>query len=74
MLVFDTNVLLYAADEDSEQHTPCRRRIEEARREPSPAFLTWNICYEFLRATTHRRVFRTHSSRRGVTPPYSNKP
>ena len=59
MLVFDTNVLLYAADEDSEHHTPCRRRIEQARREPSPAFLTWNICYEFLRATTHRRVFRT---------------
>ncbi len=59
MLVFDTNVLLYAADQDSEHHEACRRRIEAARQNPSPAFLTWNICYEFLRASTHRRVFRS---------------
>ena len=30
MLAFDTNVLLYAADEDSEHHEACRRRIEDA--------------------------------------------
>lgn len=59
MLVFDTNVLLYAADQDSEHHQLCRRRIEDARGSPSPAFLTWNICYEFLRASTHRWVFRS---------------
>ena len=29
----------------------------QACKDPSPAFLTWNICYEFLRATTHPRVF-----------------
>ena len=57
--IFDTNVLLYAADQDSEYHEPCRRLIEDARRSPSPAFLTWNICYEFLRASTHRWVFRS---------------
>ena len=56
MLVFDTNVLLYAADEDSNFHIPCLRQIEEARRDPSPAFLTWNVCYEFLRVSTHPRV------------------
>ena len=28
------------------------------RRDPYPAFLTWNICYEFLRVITHPRVFR----------------
>lgn len=59
MLAFDTNVLLYAADEDSEHHEPCRRRIEDARRNPSPTFLTWSTCYEFLRASTHRWVFRS---------------
>ena len=58
MVVFDTNVLLYAADADSEFHEPCVRAVEAARRDPSPAFLTWNICYEFLRVSTHRRVFR----------------
>ena len=59
MLVFDTNVLLYAADEGSEHHEACRDWIEQARRDPSPAFLTWNICYEFLRVSTHKWVFRS---------------
>ena len=56
MLVFDTNVLVYAADEDSPFHEPCRARVVQARDGPSPAFLTWSICYEFLRVTTHPRV------------------
>ena len=57
--MFDTNVLIYAADEASEFHHPCRQRLEEARRDSVPAFLTWNICYEFLRVTTHHRVLRS---------------
>ena len=56
MLVFDTNVLVYAVDEDSPFHDPCRDRILRARIDPSPAFLTWSICYEFLRVTTHARA------------------
>jgi predicted nucleic acid-binding protein len=52
-LLFDTNVLVYAADEASEFHTPCTARLEEARNNPSSSFLTWNVCYEFLRITTH---------------------
>ena len=59
MLVVDTNVLLYAADQDSEFHIPCRRLVEDLRQQPSPVFLTWSICYEFLRVSTHPRVFRT---------------
>ncbi len=56
MLLFDTNVLVYAANRDSTLHRPCRRRLGEARRDPSPAFLTWSVCYEFLRVATHPRV------------------
>ena len=59
MLVFDTNVLLHAADEHSSISAPCRGRLDEARRDPSPAFLTWSVCYEFLRVSTHPRVFRS---------------
>ena len=59
MLVFDTNVLMYAANKDSEFHLPCRRRLEEARQDPLPAFLTWSICYEFLRVSTHRRALES---------------
>ena len=56
MLVFDTNVLIHAADEDSPVHAPCRDRVAQARDDVSPAFVTWSICYEFLRVTTHARA------------------
>ncbi len=52
MLLFDTNVLVHAANRDSAWHLPCRERLEEARRDPSPAFLTWGVCDEFRRVTT----------------------
>ncbi|MDE0165034.1 MAG: PIN domain-containing protein [Bryobacterales bacterium] len=55
-MVFDTNVLIYAVDQDSPFHSPCRDSVLQARNDPSPAFLTWNVCYEFLRATTHARA------------------
>jgi len=59
MFLVDTNILLYAADEASEFHSPFRDRLEEWRRQASPWFLTWGVCYEFLRVSTHPRVFRT---------------
>lgn len=58
MFVVDTNVLLYAANAESEFHDACRQRLETWRRQPSPWFLTWPICYEFLRVSTHPRVFQ----------------
>ncbi len=59
MLVFDTNVLIHAADERSTLGEACRSRLDAARRDSAPAFLTWSVCYEFLRVTTHPRVFRS---------------
>ena len=56
MLVFDTNILIYAADADSPFHLECRNLIARARADPSPAYLSWNVCYEFLRVTTHVRA------------------
>ncbi len=58
MLVVDTNVLIYAVDRDSEFHAACREFLEGRRTEASPTYLTWNICYEFLRVVTHPRVFQ----------------
>jgi uncharacterized protein len=55
--VVDTNVLLYAADESSEFHAPCRNLLEGLRSGPIPWFLTWGIAYEFLRVVTHPRVY-----------------
>ncbi len=57
MFVVSTNVLLYAADTDSEFHAPCRDLIEQARGQAAPWFRTWGICYEFLRVATHPRVY-----------------
>ncbi len=58
MFVVDTNVLIYAADQDSEFHQPCRAKLEQWRRQSVPWYLTWSICYEFLRVSTHPKVFR----------------
>ena len=59
MLVVDTNILLYAADNDSEFHDACRSHLEGLRIDATPSYLSWNICYEFLRVSTHPRVFRS---------------
>lgn len=56
MLVVDTNILVYAANRDSEFHYPCRRHLENLRSDSAPSYLSWSICYEFLRVTTHPRV------------------
>ena len=56
MLVFDTNILIYALDARAEMHQSCVNRLEQARRDVVPSYLTWSICYEFLRAATHPRV------------------
>ena len=58
MLTVDTNVLVYAADSDSQFHAPCRNWLERQRTRPDAWYTTWGILYEFLRVTTHPRVMR----------------
>jgi toxin-antitoxin system PIN domain toxin len=58
VFVVDTNVLVYAADRDSREHERCRERLLTWRAQPEPWYLTWSVVYEFLRVTTHPRVFR----------------
>jgi uncharacterized protein len=54
----DTNVFVYAADRDAEEHAPCRKKLERWRQQRSPWYSTWGILYEFLRVVTHPQVFR----------------
>ncbi len=56
MLVIDTNVLVAAANRDLDFHDPCRRVVERCRSGTSPWYLSWPICYEFLRICTHPNV------------------
>ncbi|HXW92544.1 MAG TPA: TA system VapC family ribonuclease toxin [Terriglobales bacterium] len=58
MLVVDTNVLVYAADQDSPFHDACRGWLERQRGHADAWYTTWAILYEFLRVTTHPRVMR----------------
>lgn len=58
MFVVDTNVLLYAADTSAPEHPRCRALLDGWRRRSGIWYITWGICYEFLRVVTHPRVFR----------------
>jgi toxin-antitoxin system PIN domain toxin len=58
MFVVDTNVFVYAADKASAFHGPCRELLEKWRYRAAVWCVTWGILYEFLRVTTHPRVFR----------------
>lgn len=54
----DTNVLVYAADVRAPEHERCLALIERWRKGSAAWFVTWGICYEFLRVVTHPRVLR----------------
>jgi hypothetical protein len=58
MFVVDTNVLVYAADASVPEHARCRALVDLWRRQNGSWYLTWGICYEFLRVVTHPRVLR----------------
>jgi toxin-antitoxin system PIN domain toxin len=57
VFVVDTNVLVYAANRDSEEHERCRALLELWRAGPAAWYTTWSIVYEFVRVVTHPRVF-----------------
>jgi toxin-antitoxin system PIN domain toxin len=56
-LLVDTNILLHAANAGSPFHPAARRYLQEQARARSPWCTTWPILYEFLRVSTHRKVF-----------------
>jgi uncharacterized protein len=58
VFVADTNLLIYAADDDFSCQRRMRRLLEEWGVSAEPWYTTWSILYEFLRVTTHRSVFR----------------
>jgi uncharacterized protein len=58
VIAVDTNILVYAADADSQWHAGSRNWIERRRSQPDAWYVTWPILYEFMRVTTHPRVLR----------------
>jgi toxin-antitoxin system PIN domain toxin len=57
MFVVDTNVLVYGAETSFPEHSRCRELLLEWQRRVTAWYTTWPIVYEFLRVTTHPRVF-----------------
>ena len=57
MFVIDTNLLIYAVDEDFSGQERMRGLLAEWGSSGEPWFTTWSIVYEFLRVATHRSVF-----------------
>lgn len=55
--VIDANVLLYAVNGDAPEHDKARAFLGEAARSGAGWYLTEGIVYEFLRVSTHPRVF-----------------
>lgn len=57
MFVVDTNILIYAVDKNCSEHYVCYDLIDRWRKDYLPWYVTWAILYEFLRVSTHSRVF-----------------
>ena len=58
MFVVDTNVLLYAVNDDAPEQQRCQLAVRRWCEQHTPWYLTWGVVYEFLRVATHPRVFR----------------
>lgn len=57
--VIDTNVLLYGVNADTPEHGAARMFLERIGTTLEPWYVTDGILYEFLRVSTHPRVFPT---------------
>ena len=58
MILVDTNVLVYATNEDADEHAACRGLLQRWQRQETAWFTTWGVLYEFLRLVSHPRLFR----------------
>lgn len=54
----DTNVFIYAAEQGGSEHARCRELVQAWQQRLEPWYTTWPILYEFMRISTHERVFR----------------
>ena len=53
----DTNILLYAVNTAAPENAAARRFFHDAAARGTPWCVTWSVIYEFLRVSTHHRVF-----------------
>lgn len=56
-LLVDTNILLYAANQSAPEYSRARQFLDGHLASGTSWCLTWPVVYEFLRVSTHPRVF-----------------
>jgi toxin-antitoxin system PIN domain toxin len=54
VFVVDSNVLVYAANRNAPEFPVCHAALARWRTQMSRWYLTWSICFEFMRVATHR--------------------
>lgn len=54
----DTNILVYASNEDAPEHSPAKALVEGLLTGPALATLFWPVLMSYLRIVTHPGVFR----------------
>ncbi len=59
MFLVDSNILIYAANNQDPAQQKCLNLLHAWRQQAAAWCVTWGVCYEFLRVTTHPRVFRS---------------
>ncbi|MGH9393510.1 MAG: type II toxin-antitoxin system VapC family toxin [Terriglobales bacterium] len=57
MFLVDTNLLVYAADQNAPEHESARSHVSGWRTGREAWRASWTVFYEFLRVTTHPAVF-----------------
>lgn len=57
MFVVDTNLLVYAVDQDYLRHREMQNLVKQWGQSIEQWFVTWSIVYEFLGVTTQRNIF-----------------
>jgi len=55
----DTNLLLYASDQKSDQHPKAKAFLEGIPSDPDLLYLTWPCLMGYLRISTHPGIFDT---------------
>jgi uncharacterized protein len=55
--VIDTNLMLYGANSDAAEHVPARDFLAGIGNTSDSWYVTDGILYEFLRASTHAKIF-----------------
>jgi len=59
VIVPDTNLLIYAINQDAPHHQRARAWLEQTLSGREPVGLPWRVLIAFLRLTTHPRIFET---------------